>query len=248
MSTFDVRGKVALVTGANRGIGRAITASLIEAGAAKVYAAVRRPESASDLVKDFGSKVVPIALDLSDDATIRAAASKATDVELVVNNAGVLEPAGPLDEHTFKALEYELDVNLFGLLRVARAFAPTLKKYGGGAFVQINSVVSLAAFPTGATYSASKAASYSITQSLRAVLAEQGTAVFSVHPGPIATDMATAAGIQDIAEPPALVGKAILAAFKSGDFHVFPDSMARDYGKAYESYAKSVIEADAPVA
>ena len=248
MSTFDVRGKVALVTGANRGIGRAITASLIEAGAAKVYAAVRKPESASDLVKDFGSKVVPIALDLSDDATIRAAASKATDVELVVNNAGVLEPAGPLDDHTFKALEYELDVNLFGLLRVARAFAPVLKQNGGGAFVQINSVVSLAAFPTGATYSASKAASYSITQSLRAVLAEQGTAVFSVHPGPIATDMAVAAGIQDIAEPPALVGEAILAAFKSGDFHVFPDSMAREYGKAYASYAKDVIEAESPVA
>ncbi len=248
MSTFDVRGKVALVTGANRGIGRAITASLIEAGAAKVYAAVRRPESAADLVKEFGAKVVPIALDLSDDATIRGAASKATDVQLVVNNAGVLEPAGPLDDHTFKALEYELDVNLFGLLRVARAFAPVLKQNGGGAFVQINSVVSLAAFPTGATYSASKAASYSITQSLRAVLAEQGTSVFSVHPGPIATDMATTAGIQDIAEPPALVGEAILAAFKSGDFHVFPDSMARDYGKAYESYAKSVIEADATVA
>ncbi len=248
MSTFDVRGKVALVTGANRGIGRAITASLIEAGAAKVYAAVRRPESALDLVKEFGGKVVPIALDLSDDATIRAAAGKATDVELVVNNAGVLEPAGPLDDHTFKALEYELDVNLFGLLRVARAFAPVLKQNGGGAFVQINSVVSLAAFPTGATYSASKAASYSITQSLKAVLAEQGIAVFSVHPGPIATDMAATAGIQDIAEPPALVGEAILAAFKSGDFHVFPDSMARDYGKAYESYAKSVIEAEAPVA
>lgn len=245
MNTFDVRGKVALVTGANRGIGRAITEALLGAGAAKVYAAVRTPSSASELVKKYGDKVVPIAVDLSDEASIHAAVKNARDVQLVVNNAGVLRTTGALDAETFESLKFELDVNLFGLLRVARAFAPILKKNGGGALAQVNSVVSLKAFGSVATYSASKAASYSITQSLRETLAEQGTSVYSIHPGPIATDMATSAGFQDVAEPPSLVGEALLAAFKSGDFHVFPDTMARQIGGAYASFAENVILAPA---
>lgn len=186
---FDIAGKTALVTGANRGIGKAIVESFIANGAAKVYAAARNPDSAKPLVDQFGGKVVPIKLDLSDPQTILDAAKAATDVQVVVNNAGILKPASPLDEHAIQTMLEEIDVNVFGLIRVAQAFAGVLKANGGGAFVQLNSVASLKSFPDFATYCASKAAAYSITQALREKLGEQGTAVLSVHPGPIATDM-----------------------------------------------------------
>ena len=92
------------------------------------------------------------------------------------------------------------------------------------------------------TYSASKAAAYSITQGLKEKLEEQGTQVVSVHPGPIDTDMANDAGLGDIAEPPSIVADSIIAALKSGEFHAFPDSMAQQIWGQYESYAKNIVE------
>ena len=127
---------------------------------------------------------------------------------------------------------------------MAQAFAPVLKANGGGAFVQLNSVASMKNFADFATYSASKAAAYSITQALRELLGQQGTAVLSVHPGPIATDMSDAAGMSEIAEPPSLVAEGIVAALKAGDFHLFPDSMAKQFGDAYQSFAENIVEAD----
>ena len=126
---------------------------------------------------------------------------------------------------------------------MAQAFAPVLKANGGGVFAQLNSIVSMKTFSNFTTYSASKAASYSITQGLRELLSEQGTIVLSVHPGPIATDMGDAAGLTEIAEPPSLVPQAIIAALKAGEFHVFPDSMAKQIGSAYDSFATNVVEA-----
>ncbi len=242
--SFDVNGKTCLVSGANRGIGKVIAETLLKHGASKVYAAVRDTKTAAPLVDAHGDKVVPLELDLSKSETIKAAAQSASDVTLVVNNAGVLKTATALSDEAFDALKFELDVNLFGLLRIAQAFAPVLKANGGGAFVQLNSVVSMKCFPQFTTYCASKAASYSLTQALRALLGEQGTAVHSVHPGPIDTDMGDSAGLSEIAEPPELVGEAIVTALKSGEFHVFPDSMAKQIGEAYGSFAKNIVEAD----
>jgi NAD(P)-dependent dehydrogenase (short-subunit alcohol dehydrogenase family) len=126
---------------------------------------------------------------------------------------------------------------------VARAFAPVLKANGGGVFAQLNSVASFKNFAAFTTYCASKAAAYSVTQALRELLAPQGTLVLSVHPGPIATDMGSAAGFDEIAEPASLVSDAILDAMRDGRFHVFPDTMAKQIGAAYESFARDVIEA-----
>ncbi|MEM9448341.1 MAG: SDR family oxidoreductase [Cyanobacteria bacterium P01_E01_bin.6] len=242
--TYDINNKIVLVTGANRGIGKVLVESFIEHGAAKVYAAVRKLDSVAPLVEKYGDKVVPIQVDLSDPQSITAAAQTATDVQVVVNNAGVLKTSTPLVEDAIASLEFEMSVNVYGLINMAQAFAPVLKANGGGVFAQLNSVVSMKAFSNFATYSASKAAAYSITQSLRELLSEQGTLVLSVHPGPIATDMGDEAGLTAIAEPPTLVAEGIIKALENGDFHVFPDSMAKQIGGAYQSFAENVVEAN----
>jgi len=234
----------ALITGANRGIGKAILESLLAAGASKVYAAVRKPESAQPLVEKYGDKVVPLQIDLTDPASITAAASQASDVQIVVNNAGILKNASPLDTHAIDVFQEEIDVNVFGLIRVAQAFAPILKANGGGALVQLNSVASMQNFADFSTYSASKAAAYSITQGLRDKLKEQGTLVISIHPGPIDTDMGADAGLKEIAEPASLVGDCVVEALTHETFHAYPDSMAKQLGAAYASFAENVIDAD----
>lgn len=240
--SYDIRNKTVLVTGANRGIGKAIVEGLIQAGAAKVYAAVRSLDSAAPLVAKHGDKIVPIQVDLADPASIEAAAKAAPDVQVVVNNAGVFGSSTPLSDNLFSDLEHMLNVNLHGFIHVARAFAPVLKANGGGVLAQLNSVVSLKAFPDFTAYCASKAASYSVTQSLREILGAQGTQVISVHPGPIATNMGAAAGLTHIAGPPSLVADSLLEAIRTGSFHAFPDSMARQIGGAYQSFAEQVIE------
>ncbi|WP_436714487.1 SDR family oxidoreductase [Roseiconus lacunae] len=249
--TFQIKDSVALVTGANRGIGKAILEALLANGAAKVYAAVRDVSSVEPLRQTHGDKVVALEIDLTRPETIAAAAGSASDVTLVVNNAGVLKAASALSDDAIESFQFEMNVNVYGLIRVAQAFAPVLKRnaaagtgHAGAALVQLNSVASLTNFPDFATYSASKAASYSITQGLRAQLKPEGVDVVSVHPGPIDTDMATDAGLHEMAEPPSLVADAIVEALQNGQFHAFPDSMAVQIGQAYASFAENVIEAE----
>ena len=138
-----------------------------------------------------------------------------------------------------------MKINVFGLIRMAQAFAPVLKPNGGGAFVQINSVASLVCASNFATHSASKAAAYSITQALRELLGQQGTAVLSVHPGLIASDMGDAAGLAGSAEPPRLLPK-VLSRAESRGFSSFSGLNGQAGGDAYRSFSESVIEADIP--
>ena len=243
--SLSIAGKTALITGANRGIGKQILESFIEAGAAKVYAAVRDVATVAPLQGKYGDKIQAVALDLSDPDSIYAAAQVAGDVDIVVNNGGVLRTATPFAKDAVDALRFELEVNLFGWLHTARAFAPILKNNGGGALVQLNSVASLKNFSDFATYSSSKAASYSMTQAIRDQLKAQGTQLVSVHPGPIATDMGTEAGFpEDVADSPTVVAEGIIQALANGDFHVFPDTMAKQFWQAYQGFAENVVEAD----
>ncbi|WP_417746174.1 SDR family oxidoreductase [Rosistilla oblonga] len=241
--TFDVKNKTVLVTGANRGIGKAILEEALYRGAAKVYAAVRNVGSTASLVAEHGDKVVPIRIDLDDPSSITAAADTATDVDLVINNAGVLKTSSAVAADAIESLQFEMNANVYGLIRVAQAFAPVLKANGGGAIVQLNSVASVKTFADFATYCASKAASYSITQGLRETLREQGTQVVSVHPGPIDTDMGAAAGFDDAASPSS-VATEIFNALAEGRFHAWPDPVAQQIGGAYQSFSENVIEAD----
>lgn len=242
--SFDLNNKTALITGANRGIGQAIVESFIAHGAKKVYLAVRNPASTKELERKYGNKVKTLFVDVSQNDSIKELAQQAQDVNIVVNNAGILVLASPLSEHSEEALQKELNVNTFGLLRVAKAFTPILEANGAGAFVQLNSVASIVNFHDLTTYSASKAAAYSITQGLKESLAPRNIQVLSVHPGPIATDMANDAGMGDMGEQVEVVSEGIVRALGNGDFHLFPDTMAQQIGAAYQSFSETIIEAD----
>ena len=240
--SISVKNKVALVTGANRGIGKSIVESFIKHGAKKVYLAVRDVESTKDLKEKFGDKVVTVKADLSNAKSIQELANESKDVDIVVNNAGVGTPQNTISEDVEENLHKEFDVNVFGLLRVANAFAKTLEA-NKGALVQMNSVASIKNFPHLSTYSASKAASYSLTQGLRADLGEKGVSILSVHPGPIDTKMAAEAGF-DNPSSPETVSEGIVKALEAGDFHLFPDEMAKKVEQAYQSFSDNVVMAD----
>ena len=240
--SYDISNKITLVTGANRGIGKAIVETFLEHGASKVYAGVRSLNKAEPLVAEFSEKVVPIEIDYENPTSIKAAAEIADDVQVVVSNAGVLIGAGVMNEDVIEKFQTELNINVYGLIRMAQAFAPVLKGNGGGAFVQINSIASLSSFPR-ATYPASKAAAYSFTQALRPIFKEQGTATLSVHPGPILTDMAISSGFAEDSELPSVVSEGIVTSLKEGKFHLFPDRMAKDFEEAYRQFAEEIIEA-----
>jgi len=220
---MKIENSVALVTGANRGIGRAFVEELLAAGAARIYAAARKPESLARLVKAGNGRVIAVGLDVTDAAEA-ASAARNRDVTLVINNAGVAHLAGVTSEPDNDKARQEMETNYFGVLNVVRAFAPVLAGNGGGAIINIASIASHVNFPSLATYSASKAAAHSLTQALRAELAGQGTQVVGVYPGPVDTDMA--ADIQMAKVTPGSVARAALVALQADEEDVFPDPMS----------------------
>lgn len=236
MSEVKIAGSVALVTGANRGIGRAVTEALLAAGAAKVYAAARNTTGLNQLKQQYGSRVELLTLDVTNGDHVAAAAAKATDVDLLINNAGVVSAplnASIADAGHFEAGRQEMEVNYFGVLRLVQAFAPVLAKNGGGAIANVSSVVGLSNFPLFASYSASKAAARSLTQAARVQLADQGTTVFGIYPGPVDTDMATE--LQMDKATPESVATAIIEGLEAGTLEIYPDAFAAQFGQQFEA-------------
>lgn len=226
---------VALVTGSNRGIGRAIVEALLARGVAKVYAAARDTASVGDLVAAHGSRVVPLRLDVTDAAQVQAAAATAPDVTLLVNNAGYA--ANPdLFGADLTAARQEFEVNYWGPLNLLRAFVPALKGRKGATVVTVSSVAGLTSFPMFPTYSDSKAAVHSLIVGSRHLLAPHGIKVLGVYPGPVDTDMAREIPFEKAT--PASVANAILDGVARGDDEVFPDPMAATYTAPYEAGAK----------
>jgi NAD(P)-dependent dehydrogenase (short-subunit alcohol dehydrogenase family) len=216
---MQIKDSVALVTGANRGLGRHIAAQLLERGAARVYAGARDPGTV-DL-----PGVVPLQLDITDPASVARAAETAGDVTLLVNNAGISTRTslltGDLD-----AVHREFDTNFFGTLAALRAFAPVLTRNGGGAVLNVLSVLSWwHPSPLGA-YSAAKAASWGLTNAARDELAPAGVQVTGLHVGYMDTDMAAAIAPEDKVDP-AVVAALALDGVEAGLDEVLADAVTR---------------------
>jgi NAD(P)-dependent dehydrogenase (short-subunit alcohol dehydrogenase family) len=215
-SGTPIEGAVALVTGGNRGFGRALVDELLQRGAAKVYATSRSAHTQRD------RRIVPLILDVAVDTSVAAAAQAAPDVSILVNNAGI-SLATPVLSAPLSEIRDELETNVFGIIRVARAFAPVLARRPPSSMVNVLSVLSWLSFGSG--YEISKAAAWSATNSLRLALREQGTTVTGLHVGYMDTDMtarfdAPKADPRDIARQTA---DAIIA----GDFEILADDTTR---------------------
>jgi NAD(P)-dependent dehydrogenase (short-subunit alcohol dehydrogenase family) len=202
------------VTGANRGIGRAIVDEALHRGAQRVYAAMRRPVTHPD------ARVTPLPLDVTDTAQMQALSDRVDELDMLVNNAGV-SVLDDLGERS--VLEQHLAVNLFGPYAVTQTLLPHLLR-SRGTVVNVLSLASLASVPVMPAYSISKAAAYSLTQSQRALLAPQGVRVHAVLAGPVDTDM-----VRDLPVPkadPAAVARAIFDGVAAGAEDIFPDPLS----------------------
>jgi len=227
-----IQGCVALVTGSNRGLGQALVEGLLAVGAAKVYAAAR--DAAKIAARD--TRVVPVTLDTTKTEQIAAAARTASDVTLLVNNAGVLHSHDVLSA-TQAEMEADFRTNVHGTLAVIRAFVPVLERAPGRAtVVNVLSLSSLASVPSMGGYSASKAAAYSVTQALRPALGGRGIQVLAALPGPIDTDMVR--GMQLPKTRSADVAKALLEGVERGEEDIFPDPMAQQMGALWSKSPK----------
>ncbi len=215
MSGVSIAGSVALVTGGQRGIGKAFADELLARGAAKVYVTARDPKPTND------PRLVPLALEVTDDASVAALAAATKDVTIVINNAGA-GGSGPLLTSSIDDIKNLFDINLFGAIRIAQAYAPQL---AGGALVDIHSALS---WISGAgAYGATKAAFWSVTNSLRIELAAQNTLVTGVHLGFTDTDLTkhiTAPKIEA-----SVVAQAALDGVEAGEAEVLVDDVSRHF-------------------
>ncbi len=221
---MKIAGCTALVTGANRGLGKAYAEALLAAGAATVYAGARDAASVVD------PRLTPVELDVTSPKAIAAAVARCADVDLLINNAGAMLMSPMLAEGSEAAMRREMEVNVYGVLAMIRAFAPVLARNGGGAIVNMLSVVSWFVPPFNATYAASKHAALAVSDSARIQLRAQGTRVVGVYAGFIDTDMVAA--IDQPKTPPRQVAERTLQGLEAGSDHVLADLRAEEIWNA----------------
>jgi NAD(P)-dependent dehydrogenase (short-subunit alcohol dehydrogenase family) len=227
---MTIADKVVLVTGANRGIGQALVDEALRRGAKRVYAGTRKALAHSD------ARVTPLTLDVTNAAQIQAAVEKVESLDMLVNNAGV-DLYGDLSDRA--VLEQHLAVNLFGTYGVTQAFLPLLT-HSRGAIVNVLSLAAVAGLPFDPTYSISKAAALSLSQSLRALLAARGVKVHIVLPGPVDTDMTR--GLDIPKASPESVAQAIFSGVEKSEEEIFPDPMSASMADGWRSGAVKALE------
>lgn len=240
---MEIEGQTVFVTGASRGIGAAIARAFASAGANRIYAAMRNPTETGD------PRIVPVRLDITDPAQVQRAATEHGDVSIVVNNAGVLTRSALIGSPDASGAETEMRTNYFGTLAMCRAFAPVLARHGGGAIVNMLSILAHMPMPAVGSYAASKAAALSLTRAIRAELAPQNTRVVAVMPAFV--DTAMAAGVTMPKLSPSAVADAIVDAIRRDIEDVYPgpaaeiaDAIRRDPKAIERSFAAMLVAGD----
>ncbi|USX21627.1 SDR family oxidoreductase [Oxalobacteraceae bacterium OTU3REALA1] len=216
---MNVKDSIVLVTGANRGLGKALAEAALKAGARKVYGGARNPASVTL------PGVTPIKLDVTNAADIAAAVQAIPDLTILINNAGIFNGTDLTGPNALQVMQQELDTNFFGPMALSQAFAPALKNNGGGAIVNVLSALAWISMPGTGTYSVSKAAAWALTNGLRGELQAQKTQVLAAHMGYMDTDMVAAIEAEKTA--PAEVARLIVAALENGDDEVLVDDISR---------------------
>jgi NAD(P)-dependent dehydrogenase (short-subunit alcohol dehydrogenase family) len=232
---MDITTSTPVVTGASRGLGRALVDALLDRGVAKVYGLARRPTSIRE-----DPRIIAVEFDLCDPDSIRAAAARCTDATLLINNASTAAFAGPLDTDP-STVRCEMATNFDGTYATIRAFVPALEAGHDAHLVNVLSLLSLASTPPMTGYSASKAATHSLTQALRPVLAAQGITVHGVYPAGIDTDMLSGVDVPKTA--PAEVAQRLLDGLAADEEDIFPDPNAEAMAAIWWSDPKAVERA-----
>ncbi len=238
MSKINLKGKVVLVSGANRGLGKAIVEQLINKGVAKIYAGSRKIENLEELVIKYSNKIIPIELDVTKQESINEVAAQIDRLDILINNAGRMSTGTLLSDESISSLKENMDVNVWGLLRLSNALRHHFIGKNPTTIVNIISIAGFANMPLLGTYSVSKAAIHSITQGMRGEMASKNTQVIGVYPGAMDTDM-TDGWDMDKANT-TVVAQNILAGIENGINDIFPDNQSKAIGSLYFKDPKSV--------
>ncbi|HEY7886057.1 MAG TPA: SDR family NAD(P)-dependent oxidoreductase [Cellvibrionaceae bacterium] len=224
---YSITGKIALVTGANRGIGKALTQELLNRGAKRVYATGRDPANLQQLAEDLNApeRLVTLPLDITRREDIEQLARQIDSLDILVNNAGITLGGTFTQPESLETLDQEMATNFFGPVHLTHALLPNLKRSNGAAVVFINSIAGLCNFPLIAAYAAAKAALHSYTQGLRAELHHQGIQVLGVYPGPVATRLTD--GFDGDKAEPSEVARIIFENLQEREEDVFPDAYSQ---------------------
>jgi len=221
---MQIKDSVAIVTGGNRGIGEGFVRELLNAGAQKVYVGSRDVDAAADLCEELGAQAIAVQLDVTSEDDVVAAATACSDVNIVINNAGVHHGQTLIGAPDLSAARNEMDVNYFGVLSMTRSFAPVLASNGGGSILNILSAAAIVAIPNMGGYSPSKFAARALTTSMRAELAGQGTHVGCLIVGSVETRMSE--HVQGNKASPAMIAQAGLKAIKASISEMDTDAMS----------------------
>ena len=230
---MKIKEAIALVTGANRGLGLHFVEALVEFGAAKIYATARNIDTLDPLVRKHEGLVVPLSLDVTKQSQVEAAVEAAQDATLLLNNSGVMNGRSLLEADNLSSFEYEMAVNVFGLARMCQAFAPIIEANGGGAIANMLTVGCLVNWPPSGTYVATKAAAMSLTEVLQFELRNKGVEVFGIYAGWIDTDM-----ISDVTSnksPPEEVARNAMVGIEAGSHNIDADADAIETRAALKS-------------
>ena len=238
--SFTLNGKVALVTGANRGIGEGFVQTLLKAGASTIYAAARDVKSLAAVVALNPEVVKAVQLNVTNAEQIQALVDQIPALDILVNNAGIIDPALSSALNATEFARQEMEVNLFGPMQLTSLLIPKLKLSTQGAIINISSIAGISNFPSVGTYSISKAAMHSYSEGLRADLAKEGIAVMCIYPGP--TDTRMAAGMAMDKPAPISVSEKAFAALSQGQLEVFPDDFAKQMYATFLEQPKKLAE------